>query len=132
LFATHEAEPGVLSEAATLARIRELAAEWNDSARLMALMVQSIGKKQRRNKHLEGWLNYARSTVAQALSLRAGEQLPEPLFGEPEATRRLKAGEHPLEVLESLLADEASGDVGLDVAGPFQLAESDPLAPYRL
>jgi hypothetical protein len=132
LYASYEAEPGALSEATTLARIRELAAEWDDSARLMTLMVQSIGKKQQRIGHLEGWLNYARSTVTDALRLRAGEQLPEPLFRDAEATRRLKAGEEPLEVLGSLLADEASGDVGLGFAGPFQLAESDPLAPYRL
>jgi hypothetical protein len=69
---------------------------------------------------------------ADALRLRAGEQLPEPLFRNAEATRRLRAGEEPLEVLGALLADEASGDFGLGFAGPFQLAESDPLAPFRL
>jgi hypothetical protein len=131
-FAHYEVEGGELSAADTLARIRRLAETWQDSARLMARMVQSLGEKQGRIEQLEGRLSWAASTLADARKLRAGETLPDGFLPDREATRRLKAGDDPLDVLEGLLADDAVDETEWSFAGPFQLAATDPLEPYRL
>jgi hypothetical protein len=132
LFACYEVQAGRLSVAARLARIRALAAAWEDSARLLGRMAQSVGEKQAQIERLGAWLGYVRATVADARRLRAGEQLQAPFGLERDATVRLKSGEDPLAVLEDLLLAEPADAMGLGFAGPFRLAERDPLAPYRL
>jgi hypothetical protein len=131
-FATYELHAGRLSVAARLARIRTLATAWDDSARLLTRMVQSLGEKQAQIERLGAWLGYVRATVTDARRLRGGEELEEPLGLERDATWRLKSGEDPLGVLEDLLHAEPADAMAVGFAGFFRLAEQDPLAPYRL
>ena len=132
LFVAFEAVEGELSGADTLARVRALETEWDDSARLMTRMVQALGEKQDRIARLEGRIGYAQGTIEDARRIRAGEDVQHALLPDRESTKRIRQGDDPLDVLAWLLGDEAPDDVGLGFRGPYQMAEPDPLEPYRL
>ncbi len=70
LFVAFEAVEGKLSGADTLARIRALETEWDDSARLMTRMVHALGEKQDRIARLEGRIGYAQGTIEDARRIR--------------------------------------------------------------
>jgi len=132
LFVAFEAVEGELSGADALARIRALETAWDDSARLMTRMVQALGEKQDRIARLQGQIGYARGTIEDARRIREGEEVRHPLLPDREATKRLRLGDDPLDVLAWLLEDETPDDVALGFRGPYQMAEQDPLEAYRL
>jgi len=108
-------------------QLLELAEAWQDSARLIAFLVDRLRAKQRRIETLGHQLARIDSVIKSAQRLQAGEPLGKLVISLHEEQRKLDAGENPLDVIAWVLEDEGA-DRGRWGAG----ANTDPLEDYRL
>lgn len=121
-----DAVAGTLGEEAILQRIRTLNEIWQDSARLIERLSTFIAEKQKRIDRMNSSINAVRHVIEDARSLRQGDDLSG-LFGLiHESSRRLKQGDDPLDVIESVLGE----DHRFFYSDPE--VPTDRLADYRL
>lgn len=121
-----DAVAGTLGEEAILQRIRTLNEIWQDSARLIERLSTFIAEKQKRIDRMNSSINAVRHVIEDARSLRRGDDLSG-LFGLiHESSRRLKQGDDPLDVIESVLGE----DHRFFYSDPE--VPTDRLADYRL
>jgi hypothetical protein len=121
-----EAVVGLLCEESILQRISMLTGSWRDSARLLERLSTFVAEKQKRINRMRSSINAARHVIQDARRLRQGDNLSGPFSLMDESSRRLKRGDDPLEVIESVL----DHDHQLFHADPG--VPTDRLVDYRL
>lgn len=121
-----DAAAGTLGEELILQRIRTLNEIWNDSARLIERLTTFIAEKQKRIDRLNSSINAVQHVIRDTRHLRQGDDLSGPFSLVHESSRRLKQGDDPLDVIESVLGE----DHRLFYSNPE--APTDRLADYRL
>jgi hypothetical protein len=127
VFVDHQVHDGELSTDGILATLRQLQARWNDSARVLAFMSDALRQRQHRIAELERRLGRAKSIIATARRLRAGETLDNRFDLIWEENKKLAAGDDPLEVMAWALEQK-------DARG-WTFSEgalADPLEEFRL
>ncbi len=107
--------------------IRQLQAEWRDSARLQHVLIEALLAKQERIRLLQAQLRRATTVIDNARRLKNGDLLNSVFDRVHEETQRLIKGEDPLEIVASVLANEEA------ICGLLRdNADVDLLADYRL
>ena len=106
----------------------ELRERWNDSARLLGFLVETLRTQQQRIASLKHHLGRVQSIIASTRRLQAGETLGGILGLLYEEDKKLAAGEDPLEIIAWVLIDEARSGW----FGGGDGTQMDPLDEYRL
>ena len=128
VFVDYHIHEGEMEAEAIESVLRELRERWNDSARLLGFLVETLRTQQQRIASLEHRLGRVQSIIASVRRLQAGETLGGILGLLYEEDKKLAAGEDPLEVIAWALSDEARSG-WFSGGGGIQM---DPLEEYRL
>ncbi|MBK1725259.1 hypothetical protein [Thiocystis violacea] len=127
VFVDYRIRDGELAPDAIEHALMELREAWQDSARLLGFLIETLRTRQQRIEMLARRLARIASVVESTRRLRAGETFGDRFRLIHEEQRKLDAGEDPLDVVAWVL-DDKKADSGRWGEGTV----TDPLDDYRL
>ncbi len=128
VFVDYEVVEEEMSYSCLQKEMKRLKDKWLDTARLLEFFVAVLTESQDKSKALQGKIANSLNIIEKAKQLRAGQEVSE-FLDLDKSVSRLKQGEDPLKMVESILE---GGKEEIDIWSEEEGFSSDPLQPYRL
>jgi len=127
IFTTYTIKTGKLDNTSIEDKLNKLRKHWSDSGLLLLTWLDFLKNKQSTISVLNQKIHRAQSVIDDARKLQAGEDITSKhLFFTSNENKRLREGEDPLDVIESVLKN-ADPELFLDLD-----TTDNPLEQYRL